>query len=318
MAFPTIVESTGREGGRAGYGGTEYSRSFTVVASSQSHALELLASTVPYNLRRGVIYVDERGTIIDSLLRLEHFEVYGSPPAPVNGSGLYHVRAVFGYASGFRAAAAAAPRQPQESGLAEPLWDVREIAVPVDTVLSGVPVQNSAGEPLSPQLTKIVTSRDLVLSFLSEAYASVIAAQTAYDPYVGSLNLDPVYGFPAARFRMRPPRVHDTKRLTTTGTARYLQIELRLEYRPPVLGFDGTPFSGFTELRHNMGHRKRTAAGATTYDLLRDEQGVPLNRPALLNGSGTGLLPSGQTPVTLIFDMYPRLSWPANLLPTLA
>lgn len=149
-----------------------------------------------------------------------------------------------------------------------------------------IPITNSSGEMFDPPITK--DFRDLVLR-AKRYQASFDTAQAS--AFEGSVNSQTVWGYAPGKVRCN---VYTGKELRFGGLWMY---EVSFEFQVREDGWKRRILDqGFREITGIDGD------GLTTYETIKDEKGIALSQPALLDGSGV-VLGNTSAPVFKEFEL---------------
>ena len=179
-----------------------------------------------------------------------------------------------------------------ENPLDRPLdisWGSNSYTEPVDKDINGDPIDSSAGEPFDPSVER-ENSRPVLTVVKNQAS---FTASTKLD-YENRINADTFYGAEPGWAKMADIQA---QKAYENGVS-YWRVTYQIEFKP----------GGWTKEVLDQGFYKLTTTGegesATTQkELIKDKDNLPLNQPALLDGSG-GELAANADPVFLDFEVY--------------
>ena len=280
---------------------------YSVTATSEKDALEQLANeTTPVDL--GVPYVDHQGgTLVGRNLVLTRFDVVGKPPAPVGGTGLYHVTATYSVPS--LSSVASIPTIENV-----PVFDIEPSteSVLVDRDYAGLPLVNSANEPFEG-VTKFKTTEVAVVRFFTSQYNNWIEARLAYRPFKDKVNANLAYGAMPKCLLFLPPRFQILPTAPNPLNGRpYIMIELRLAEKPEET-IGTITYGGWQTPLINFGRRRRSAPNALTYVYADAADGNgKIQDKQVLNAAGTAF--TNLTEVRA-FDLYGAATFAPPLFP---
>ena len=172
-------------------------------------------------------------------------------------------------------------------------WDFVVSQEPVDRDNADNPIQNSAGEPFDPPVTREVY--DLVLRYRDNisAFDPIIA-----ESYIGAINSDAVLGYAAGSVKCTKYTGSEARAAVNASylpTGKYYVRNLEFVFRS----------DSWQRQILDEGFRIATGTdgdGNTTYKIMQDEDGKPLSLPVKLDGSGDKLA-AAASPVFNTFDL---------------
>jgi hypothetical protein len=159
-------------------------------------------------------------------------------------------------------------------------WQVFEQAVDIaydPSTSSYVQVVNSAGDPFDPPVT-----REQLKGILRVAWNSHTFSPASFFAYGNCINADIWNGFPIGSIKFCPPKM--PQRLYSQFlAANYYRLEAEFAFNPNDGGWNAKPI--------DRGYRALDGSGHP-YKIF-DINGQPISSPALLDGSGVPLPPTG-------------------------
>jgi hypothetical protein len=178
-------------------------------------------------------------------------------------------------------------------------WLFSSCTEPIDKDKSGAALVNSAGEPFDPPIQE--EFNDLVLR--------ITRNEAAYDPalaseYKKAVNSDQFLWFEPYTVRCN---LFEGRRIRI-GNLFYYQVNYEFIIRQDP-DADGN-ISGWKRRILDQGFREKTGTdeGKPTYALILDDNGTPINQPALLDGSGSKL-DDAADPYYFSFETKPSKSF---------
>lgn len=224
-------------------------KTWTVVEASPYAAKMRLADEL--NIVHGACYYDAYGNVPDMTCIIHGISVAEISPAPLDGTGMYRVRAEYGQ-----------PRRGRTYAK-EPGYDLQpikwieesQVTKPVDIDVNGKRICNTVGEPLEPVSTRFDGEETLVMQWyvFSTTYASVY---TGYRGFRDKLNEFWYEGAPPGCLLCTSVQVEDANLPTGAVDLRCYRLTVRLTFREPQV-IDNVTYEGWSEVRPNVGRRLR-------------------------------------------------------------
>lgn len=266
---------------------------FTIDAADEAAALTALAAHT-YAVTRGTVFKTHQNTTPDSACICQSLDVSTDAPAPVGGTGLYRVVCQF---------ARNTPAEgPDPESILVPKYRVeRTLAtVNVDHDAQGVPITNTAYEPIDPPLSKQAVARTLVAEFYVNG-TSWLNVYNQFKVYEGKINAGTFAGAEPGSL------LCESVEPTEIGNGKYL-VAARFAYREPKTLF-GVTYRGWDDTIINVGRRTVGAVvnGKREYPAIQ-MNGVPVSDPVPLDAAGQRLA-DGAQPVVRSFAHYETIDF---------
>lgn len=268
--------------------GISYGRAFNVSATSELDAQSQLESA---GVERLAVLTDAYGNTPDPRIKCRSIEIQARNPARTTGTtGLYDCRAFY----------SSAILEPEPDGFA--VWEIESSLqeVEVDVDVDGVPILNSANEPIegirSPRPNEIVVAR------FRRTTMTFFQAVNWSRQFRGRVNSTTWQGADAKEVlchTLLPRQIQDDE----------IEFLARFEFKDSYTAGSET-VAGWRTAVVDRGRRKitGTSGGLTTYSNILDDNGKTIQDPVLLDGAGD-VLPAGDDPYILIFDTLPTIDF---------
>lgn len=259
MPLPAICESPESRGTNT-TATTERQRVWTVIASSVEDAIAQVEAA--YNVTNGTPYRAPDNSIPDA--ECVRLSIAGDQvtPAPVGGSGMFRVVANFGSRS---SSGGVLPLTVGGPARVKILSDFSE--EPADVDVTGAPIVNAAGVPLTPTPTYGRVRWAAMLTW-RRSYATSAAATAAVSGYSGKLNSDIYLGAAVRCLRCDPIQVTQLSGATEDGQGIYeFRAVMRFrEQRTVTSGGSAITVAGWDLLQPNRGLLLKTKTQARNYN----------------------------------------------------
>lgn len=277
---------------QSGYG-PRYQRAFTVLASSESDAREVLKGQI--GIDEGTPYQDHQGKIPDQYCICVDRNARPITPVPVDGTGLFDVVCNFAYEDdqGYR-------RRIPANGQTRRYLRRSITSISVDRDIHGNPITNAADEPIDPPLQKLVVDKVLVIEWW-KMFATWAHAEAYCSTYDGKVNSETYYSAPPWCLLCLGIDPEESPIMNSSFGMKPYKLTGQFQFQPTKVlkGPDGNThtYGGWRANPLNWGRKTKNFVNNKTFHIFQDKDGnytrdqlaagaIRLADPVLLTADG--------------------------------